>query len=707
VKNSKEILEETEKLLSLTETVLNLNNSELKMDFPINELYIQLGHSDSVVTMDISPDGKYMVSGSLDKTIRLWDIESGEELKTFNLYDNGVSQNEHSDDDKIFSVTITADGKSIISGHSNTVIFDIESGEKLDISYKTFLRTNLNRNHIISENYNQIEWYDLESKETFKEIYLDRNYTKEFEVLAITVSEQYIVIASSYYSNYFELIDISTEETIQTFRDKTYIEPKQEEYEEDCTYYIKGAGDREMEEEAEIEALYASGNYRPSIDRNFYDSLFIITFDEKNVISITFNNTLSLWDIKNGEQLKVFSGHKSSINSIALTPNGKYIVSGSSDKTIKLWDIESAEELKSFIGHKDSINTVSVTPNGKYIISGSDDNTLKLWDIESGEALRSFGNRLLDTDKNNISISLDGQYIFNTLASRYYEYDIHACQVSDAIKYIWDIEDEKCLEHKIYNKGLNYDEADDYIDDYSLDKYCIENNIQLSNADDEKDKEIEFNKEKKLNPSFFKYEDRYREIDIDSIAINKNFLVVNHSYMYHMDHTKIVLWDKKTLKPLKTFKKYYGNENKVGISKNEKYIFSYDDSHNIKVVWDIETEETLENFESWNNYEIDVRISPNQKYLISLNRDSSIKIWDIETKEVLIYFIALSNKEWITWTNDGYYNCSDGVIKYISFLNNSDALPTIIDRENRIYKDRKKDNLFSLVLNDISGNILC
>ena len=78
--NTNKLLEETEKLFLLSESILNLNSLEPYTDFPINELYIQLGHSDSVVSVDISPDGKYIISGSLDKTIRLWDIESGEKL---------------------------------------------------------------------------------------------------------------------------------------------------------------------------------------------------------------------------------------------------------------------------------------------------------------------------------------------------------------------------------------------------------------------------------------------------------------------------------------------------------------------------------------------------------------------------------------------------------------------------------------------------
>jgi len=79
--------------------------------------------------------------------------------------------------------------------------------------------------------------------------------------------------------------------------------------------------------------------------------------------------------------IKTFRGHTSDVNSVAISPNGKYIVSGSYDDTIKLWDINTGELIRSFKGHKGDVNSVAISPNGKYIISGSSDKTIKLWGV--------------------------------------------------------------------------------------------------------------------------------------------------------------------------------------------------------------------------------------------------------------------------------------------------------------------------------------
>ena len=67
------------------------------------KVYPQLGHSSNVSSVAFSPDGKQIVSGSLDSTIKLWDTESGREIRTLG-YTHGV-----------LSVAFSLDGKQVLS----------------------------------------------------------------------------------------------------------------------------------------------------------------------------------------------------------------------------------------------------------------------------------------------------------------------------------------------------------------------------------------------------------------------------------------------------------------------------------------------------------------------------------------------------------------------------------------------------------------
>ena len=154
-----------------------------------------------------------------------------------------------------------------------------------------------------------------------------------------------------------------------------------------------------------------------------YINSVAITPDGKYIVSgagfLLDDNTIKLWDIKSGEEIRTFEGHSNSVNSVAITPDGKYIVSGSHDKTIKLWDINSGEEIRTFVGHSGTVESVTITPDGKYIISGSSDNTIKLWDINSGEEIAQF---VSFNDGEWITSTKDGYYNCSSNAYKYFNF---------------------------------------------------------------------------------------------------------------------------------------------------------------------------------------------------------------------------------------------------------------------------------------------
>jgi WD40 repeat protein len=74
-----------------------------------------------VLSVSFSPDGRRIVSGSYDRTIRIWDAESGQELSKLEGH-SGV----------VLSVSFSPDGRRIVSGGDRTIrIWDAESGQEL------------------------------------------------------------------------------------------------------------------------------------------------------------------------------------------------------------------------------------------------------------------------------------------------------------------------------------------------------------------------------------------------------------------------------------------------------------------------------------------------------------------------------------------------------------------------------------------------
>ena len=68
--------------------------------------------------------------------------------------------------------------------------------------------------------------------------------------------------------------------------------------------------------------------------------------------------------------------------SVVFSPDEQLIVSGSWDTTIKLWGVANGDLLKSFDGHTESVYSVAFSRDGQYIASGLRDNTIKVWCVD-------------------------------------------------------------------------------------------------------------------------------------------------------------------------------------------------------------------------------------------------------------------------------------------------------------------------------------
>jgi predicted NACHT family NTPase len=134
---------------------------------------------------------------------------------------------------------------------------------------------------------------------------------------------------------------------------------------------------------------------------------------DARAVSGSWDDTLRVWDISNGNCERVMKGHTKWVESVAVTSDGR-AVSGSWDCTVRVWDISTGLCQMVLKGHEDTVKAVAVTPDGR-IISGSgggapdhavrtlmtvlrssgairespgppkkDDHTIRVWDPSSG-----------------------------------------------------------------------------------------------------------------------------------------------------------------------------------------------------------------------------------------------------------------------------------------------------------------------------------
>jgi WD40 repeat protein/tetratricopeptide (TPR) repeat protein len=95
-----------------------------------------------------------------------------------------------------------------------------------------------------------------------------------------------------------------------------------------------------------------------------------------------------LWDVATGEPIGQPLAHRGSLSSAAFSLDGKIVVTASSDKTARLWDASTGGVIGRPLEHDGSVLSVAFSPGGKTVLTGSHDHTARLWDTASGKAIR-------------------------------------------------------------------------------------------------------------------------------------------------------------------------------------------------------------------------------------------------------------------------------------------------------------------------------
>jgi WD40 repeat protein/tRNA A-37 threonylcarbamoyl transferase component Bud32 len=96
--------------------------------------------------------------------------------------------------------------------------------------------------------------------------------------------------------------------------------------------------------------------------------------------SSSYDGSVRLWDMKTGTAREL-RGHHGAVHCVAYSSDGKRLLSGGADGTVRLWDAESGKEIYRFEGHKDAVRSVAFAGDGRRALSGGKDRTVRLWEL--------------------------------------------------------------------------------------------------------------------------------------------------------------------------------------------------------------------------------------------------------------------------------------------------------------------------------------
>ncbi len=279
-----------------------------------------MGHRGEVNTVVVSADGKTIISGSDDQTIKIWDLNSQKLLRTLKGHT-----------DWVYDIAISADSQIVSGSKDKTLrLWQLSRQHRTltgHTSYVNSVAISSDATKIASGSYDKtVKFWNLSTGQ------VDTLKGHSREVLAVAISADGKKIVSG-----------SVDRTVIIWNLKT----------------LK-AQNTLVGHTSDVNAIAISPN-------------------NQQIASVSDDRTIKLWNLNTGREIRTLTGHLADINGVDFSPNNQHIATGSDDKTVKIWDLSTGEAIYTFKGHQGAVFAVDYSPDGQSLVSASADKTIRKW----------------------------------------------------------------------------------------------------------------------------------------------------------------------------------------------------------------------------------------------------------------------------------------------------------------------------------------
>jgi len=557
-------------------------------------------HSAAIRGVTYSPDSKFLLTTGDNHKATLWEIETGEIVKT--LEHNCILwKSAFQPGGDLIALTCGDEGLIILWNPTLDEVSYINVNET-GLIYVVFLADG--KQVLVGGVSGQITLWDVESKSLIRTF---EGHTSAAFGFDLNPDRTRFISGSN--DNTARIWDLATGETLMV---------------------LEMPNDEELSDERGVTGV----RFLP---------------DNQRVVTGDFGGFLYLWDITTGEILREYEDVKAPVAAIDVSDDGEFLLMSttSGEAYINLYDVESGKVLRSYFGHTIGIYGLDFSPDGKTIASASVDGTAAIWDLEvpgmvykvdlpasgSGSEIamhpdgKSFfeagfdgiirmrdvatGQIIRTFDDNagrwcvSLGVSPDGRYL---ISGDYVTSELNEEQNA----YLWDIRTGELLRTFDQNNGYIFAIA------FSPDG----KNVAIGEA---------------FGKRILMYEVSTGRV-LQTFEGHTNWV---QNVVFSPDGQKLYSagrdltireWDTETAENLRTFEGHTSRIRGIDISPDGKQLISGSDDFTLKL-WDLETGQPIKTFIGHDSFVYRAHFSPDGKYILSTGFNLNVILWNAETGE--------------------------------------------------------------------------
>ncbi|WP_437537469.1 AAA family ATPase [Sorangium sp. So ce726] len=536
------------------------------------------GHTNPVLDVAVTSDGRFAVSASFDKTLKVWDLATGQLLRTLEghtdpVLDVVVTSDSHfavsASEDKTLKVWDLATGKLLrtLEGHTDRVFgVAVPSDGRLAVS-ASWDKT--------------LKVWDLATGKLLRTL---EGHTDAVFGVTVTADGHFAVSASR--DETLRVWDLATGQLLRTLEGHAgdvvgvAVTP-------DGRFAISTSGDKTLK----VWDLATGQLLRPLEGHTDPVIGVAVTPDGRFAVSASEDRTLKVWDLATGQLLRTLEGHTDDVLGVAVTSDGRFAVSASRDKTLKVWDLAAGQPLRTLEGHTDRVFGVAVTPDGRFAVSASRDKTLKVWDLATGRPVRTLEGH---TDRVfGVAVTSDGHFAVSTSG--------------DKTLKVWDLATGQLLRtlegHTEYVVGV---------------AVTPDGRFAVSTSGDKTLKVWEL-----ATGQLLRTLEGHTEYVVDVAVTPDGRFAVSASG----DKT-LKVWDLATGQLLRTLEGHTDAVFGVAVTPDGRFAVSASWDKTLKV-WALATGHLFRTLEGHTDGVFEVAVTPDSRFAVSASRDKTLKVWDL------------------------------------------------------------------------------